>query len=134
MATMIVAATCAILVALVTIVLWLKRRRIARHISSLAALLGLNRKRGETDEELRARCRAILTLPQPGSRKSIELATMSALHMRGYTGCAVDVAESAIGVVRVLVTGAPSDVLREVESELRDHLPVWACVEVEAKR
>jgi hypothetical protein len=113
------------------VVLWRRRARARRWLEALAAQYGIARKPSETDEDLRARCRAVLS-PYRGPTEAglTELAIKIAVRY-GYPA-AVSI-DRERGLVSVKVHMAPSERdLIAIERELADHLPMTIGLEVVA--
>lgn len=115
---------------------WRRRRENARRwLDAVANQLGFKRKPTETDEELRARCAQ--TMQGHGgrfTRAHLVVLVKDALWAKGYPRTEVDVTEVGPGHVRAHAKASvPADVLRVIERELGDHVPLTLHVELSAE-
>ncbi len=127
-----VGAVCGLLVAFLFALgrRWLARRRQSKHLTAIATnVFAVERKSAEADEELRARCKAILAPSRGHTPAGVAKIAEGAARRYGYR---VDVTtDRERGLVSVGVHGRPSsDDLASIERDIADQLPMTMALEV----
>ncbi len=113
------------------VVLFVRWRRARAWLSAMARNLGIERKPLETDEELRARCKAVLSPTSGPTKAGLTEVAEKAARRYGYTA---DVTiDRERGLVSVGVRGCPcAEDLASIERDIEDHLPMTIALEVSA--
>ena len=129
------AALCLVLVAAaVTWTIVRRNARARRELEALANWFGLERKPTETDEELRERMRSTLRVPPRFTREDIRVMVKDALWGHGYRRVEVVLSEPAFGHVHAHAKASvPEGVLRVIERELGERIPLTMCIELSAE-
>ena len=114
--------------AIIELLRYRARRRASAHLDRLVLQAGFTRRATETDEELRARCRRTLAVVSPLSRAGIVERIEGAIWRHGFHRVRVTVdSDQRGGVVHARVdVHVPVAILRIVEDEVRDFMPMFA--------
>ncbi len=100
----------------------------------MAMNIGFNRLPAETDEELRARIRSTLTRgPTSFGRLDVRAFVAETFWIHGYPRIEIEFSEPDFGLIRAHAKAkVPAAVLRAVEDDLRERMPVFVALELTA--